>query len=388
MLTALALANYRSLRDVVVPLGPLTVVTGVNGSGESNLYRGLRMLAEAAGGGLIAALAREGGFSSTMWAGPERIAESVRRGEYPVQGTPRTKRVNLGFGFASDDLSYAIDLGLPPPPDGPASAFQLDPVVKRECIWAGPVLRPSAVLVDRRGPLVRAKADDGFTAVAQDVSPFESMFTAAADPRLAPELLALRERLRSWRFYDHVRIDAQAPARTPQIGTYTPRLAHDGSDLAAAWQTIVEIGDATGLDDAVSDAFPGAKVDIRQAGGRFEIAMAQHGLLRSLGAAELSDGTLRYLLLLAALFTPRPPELTVLNEPESSLHPDLTPALARLIEGASRRSQVIVVSHNDVLTRHLAESDRVRLLRLEKEFGETSVDLGSADRPRWSWPER
>lgn len=388
MLTAIALANYRSLRDIVVPLGRLTVVTGVNGSGKSNLYRGLRLLAEAAQGGLVAALAREGGFSSTLWAGPEQIARSVRQGGNPVQGTSRIKSVSLGFGFAGEDFSYSIDLGLQPPPDGPPSAFQLDPIIKRECIWSGSVLRPSAVLVDRRGSLVRVQGDEGYTTVSQGVSPFESMLTAAADPRSAPELLAMRERLRCWRFYDHVRIDAQAPARIPQIGTYTPRLADDGADLAAALQTIIEIGDEAGLNAAISDAFAGATLGIRQMGGRFEVEMRQHGLLRPLGAAELSDGTLRYLLLLAALFTPRPPELTVLNEPEASLHPDLMPALARLIDGAASRSQVIVVTHSEILAQHLGQSGEARILRLEKSFGETTVDVAATDRPRWTWPER
>jgi predicted ATPase len=67
-------------------------------------------------------------------------------------------------------------------------------------------------------------------------------------------------------------------------------------------------------------------VDVEEQGGRFEVRLRQHGLLRSLSAAELSDGTLRYLLWTAALLTPRPPELMVLNEPETSLHPDLLPA--------------------------------------------------------------
>ena len=116
--------------------------------------------------------------------------------------------------------------------------------------------------------------------------------------------------------------------------------------------------------------------------------MRQHGLLRPLGAAELSDGTLRYLLLLAALFTPRSPELTVLNEPEASLHPDLMPALARLIDGAASRSQVIVVTHNEILAQHLGQSGEARILRLEKSFGETTVDVAATDRPRWTWPER
>ena len=81
--------------------------------------------------------------------------------------------------------------------------------------------------------------------------------------------------------------------------------------------------------------FPGAQVVGARDDGRFAVEMHQHGLLRPLRPAELSDGTLRYLLWVAALLTPRPPELLVLNEPETSLHPDLLPALARLIAGAA-----------------------------------------------------
>ncbi|MDP1068932.1 AAA family ATPase, partial [Klebsiella pneumoniae] len=91
----------------------------------------------------------------------------------------------------------------------------------------------------------------------------------------------------------------------------------------AALQTIREIGDPDALQQAVSDAFPGARLNIQPLqGGRFAIEFYQEGLLRPLSAAELSDGTLRYLLLIAALLTPRPPTMMVLNEPETSLHPD------------------------------------------------------------------
>ncbi len=76
------------------------------------------------------------------------------------------------------------------------------------------------------------------------------------------------------------------------------------------------------------------------------MSLEQPGMLRGLTAAELSDGTLRFLLLVAALLTPRPPELMVLNELENSLHPELIPALGRLIKRAAESSQVIVVSHN------------------------------------------
>jgi predicted ATPase len=78
-----------------------------------------------------------------------------------------------------------------------------------------------------------------------------------ADPRNAPEMLMLRESIRAWRFYDHFRTDADAPARFPQIGTHTPVLGNDGADLAAAVQTILEIGDGEALTAAVGDSFSG-----------------------------------------------------------------------------------------------------------------------------------
>jgi len=388
MLSALAVAGYRSLRDFVVPLRQLTLVTGPNGSGKSSLYRALRLLAETAQGRVIPSLAREGGLQSTLWAGPERFSRAVLRGEQPVQGTGRTRPVSLRLGFAGDEFGYAIDLGLPPA--GTPRPFLHDPEIKREVIWSGPGLRPSTVLVDRRGPLVRARRDDGeWDIVSQQLSTFDSMMTQCADPRNTPEMLMLRDEIRGWRFYDQLRTDAAAPARMPQIGTYTPVLGHDGADLAAAVQTIVEIGDGTALSESVADAFPGASVAVAHSNGWFEIEMQQQGLLRPLTSAELSDGTLRYLLWIAALLTPRPPDLLVLNEPETSLHPDLLPPLARLIARASERAQVIVVSHAEPLIDALRQHPECQSIVLEKTLGETKI-AGTDDlaRPPWQWPAR
>ena len=396
MLSALAIANYRSLRQLVVPLARLTVVTGPNGSGKSSVYRAMRLLADIANGGVVRSLVREGGLSSTLWAGPERFSAAMLRGEVPVQGTgKRSEPVNLRLGFAGsthEDFGYAIDIGLPPPI--PASAFSHDPEIKREAIWSGPVLRPASLLVDRKGAALRTRGESaGWVPVERPIPAFASMMTEYADPRGAPEMLSLREQMRSWRFYDHFRSDSEAPARWPQLGTYTPVLAHDGADLAAALQTIREIGDDDALDRAVDDAFPGARVEVRAQEDRFEPLMHQHGLLRPLAAAELSDGTLRYLLWIAALLTPRPPALLVLNEPETSLHPDLLPALGRLIARAAAGSQVIVVSHAARLIAALegavGDAGDLQSIVLDKTLGETRIaNLDMDDIPHWQWATR
>lgn len=386
MLTTLAIANYRSLRELIVPLGRLNLVVGANGSGKSNLYRALRLLAETAQNGIVPVLAREGGLSSTLWAGPEQISRRMTRGEVPVQGGPRKEPVQLRLGFASDDLGYAIDLGLPPPT---RSAFALDPEIKSEAIWAGPFLRSANLLVDRRGSMVRTRNGRSWEVLSQHLNPFESLFGQIADPQRAPEVLSLRETIRGRRFYDHFRSDSEAPARLPQLGTRTPVLSADGRDLAAAWQTICEIGDARVLNASVEDAFPGAVVEVTMNDGRFALQFSQPGLLRSLSSAELSDGTLRYLLWIAALHTPRPPELMVLNEPETSLHPDLLPALARLIAKAAQRTQLWVVSHAPRLIAALEEHAHCQTICLEKQDSQTIVrDQGMLDKPAWHWPER
>lgn len=379
MLTTLAIEGYRSIRDLVVPLSRLTVVTGANGSGKSSLYRALRLLSAAGRDGAITALAHEGGFPSTLWAGPES--------EGGGPGTVRRHPIALKMGFASDadGFGYAVDLGQPVPSN---SMFDRDPVIKAEAVWAGPVLRPASLLTERRGPVVRVRGDDGWRTLDRPLAPWESMLAEFGDPDATPELLGMRAMLRDWRFYDAVRTDAAAPARQAAVGTRTPILASDGSDLAAAFRTIHEQGDPARLSAAIDRALPGSRVEIEERGGRFALALTQPGLLRPLDVAELSDGTLRYLVWVAALLSTRPATFLALNEPETSLHPEVIPALAELLVAASDQSQLLVVSHAASLVEAL-EREGASVLRLEKAAGETRLaGQGVLDAPAWHWPSR
>lgn len=384
MITKLAIENYRSLRKVVLPLKKLNVVTGANGSGKSSVYRALRLLVETSQNRVVSCLAREGGLASTLWAGPEKIGAMVREGAFPVEGTRRQEVVRLLLGFAEEDFGYMIDLGLPTPS---TALFPLDPVIKREVVWHGELLTPASQLVDRSNMHLRVR-NEAWETVSTCLRLNDSMMAQFANPEKSPEILEVRERLRSWRFYDQFRTDADAPVRRQQVATYTPVLGNDGDDLAAALKTIDLYGDGAALARAISQAFPGSRLEH---GGEnyIEVSMWQHGLLRPLRGAELSDGTLRYLLLVAALLSLDPPRLLVLNEPENSLHPELIPALASLIIDVAQKTQIIVVSHSPALVAALEKTPDCNSLRLEKDFGETRLaGQGRLEKPRWNWASR
>ena len=384
MLRTLAIENYRSLHSIVMPMNALTIVTGANGAGKSNLYGALRLLVAAARGDVVAALAREGGLPNVMWAGPQTVSRAMERGDVPVQGGPKKGPSRVRLGFSGDDFGYLIELGLPEPLQ---SAFNLDPVIKRESIWHGVAWRAASVLVDRKGPMIRRRVSRQWQVVAKDLAVHDSLFDHAGDPASVPEVFRLRETLRQWRFYADFRTDRDAPARRSIPATRTPVLHHDGRDLAAALQTILEVGNPTALADAIDDAFPGSVLEIESNGaGHLVAGLRQPGLLRTLSCAEWSDGTLRYVLLIAALLTPRPPPLMVLNEPETSLHPELIAPLARLIVAATVHSQIWVISHSQALVRRMEYEEGVSSHTLEKSVGRTQVaGMRDLDKPAWRW---
>ena len=353
----LFIAGYRSIRELRLPLARVNVITGPNGSGKTNLYRAVFLVSQAARGEFARTLAWEGGMPSVMWAGP-------RRNDKPVR---------LRLGVATEDFSYEIACGLPIPS---RSVFALDPEVKEEFVWHGTSRRAGNTLLERKNATARIRNDQGGIAeYPLALSASESVLSQLQEPHLYPELWALRGEMRDWRFYHHFRTDLQSPLRQPQVATRTTVLANDGEDLAAALQTIREIGDCKRLDAAVSRAFPKGELFIEMEDDmpRLHLGMKLAGIQRRLEAREFSDGTLRYLCLAAALLSPRPPALLALNEPETSLHPDLIEPLAELIGEAGAASQIWVTTHSERLAQQVARFAGVDPCRLEMIEGETRL---------------
>ena len=211
----------------------------------------------------------------------------------------------------------------------------------------------------------------------------ESILSQLREPHRFPELFAIREEVRRWRFYHTFRTDDASPLRIPQVSVRTPVLSHDGSDLAAALQTIVEIGDRERLWAAIAKALPGRSLVILcnddVSNTQLTVGLTTEGCARPLVARELSDGTLRFLCLAASLLSPRPPALIAINEPESSLHPDLLPALAELIVNAAESSQIWISTHSAILADNIQALSGVRPIRLKLVDGETAIAADAED---------
>jgi predicted ATPase len=264
--------------------------------------------------------------------------------------------------------------------------FTLDPRVKEESIWPAQSKRRVLMLKRDEPSAWLRNADGAMVTYPFSILKYESVLSQIIDPHLYPEISSIRFDILSWRFYHHFRTDAGSPLRQPQIGVQTAVLSHDGSDLAAALQTILEIGDENTLRGTIEQAFGGAKLLIEATDTLFTLRLHVPGLLRPLQARELSDGQLRFLCLCAALLSPRPPSLLALNEPETSLHPDLIDALARLIVQASKQTQLWITTHSQPLADRIEKHSGIPRIRLMMLDGETKVE-GQKDvlaRPNFS----
>lgn len=354
--TELRVANYRSIRALSLPLKKANLIVGANGCGKTNLYRSIALLRHAADGRLAEGLLEEGGMPSALWAGDRR--------EGPVR---------IKLGVTVDSFEYDLEIGLPQPtdPPNPPSLFKLDPVVRVETLNLLERGKRTKIL-DRNTNSCSIRNDSGvMERFLLELRSEQSVMAQISDPQRFPILEMLRRTFLQWRFYHEFRVDASSPIRQPRPSVRTYVLPPDGSDLAAALGTILENGDDQGLRQGFADAFPESQFEIVSSPGGLELSVSMPGVHRPLRSCELSDGTLRYLCLLAALKSPSPAPLIALNEPENSLHEDLMEPLADLLAQAAFLSQLWVTTHSTRLAELVGTRLMVQPIGLERVDGET-----------------
>jgi len=361
--------------------GRITVITGENGVGKSNLYRSLALLQRMAEGRFAEAVEAEGGMPGLMWAGMQR-----------KKGDPR----RVGWELEDDDFVFTHECGLIPtappeegstelPQEGP-TVFRTDPDIKTEVIRLGG--KQGRPMAKRAATAISLRVEGGkLETIPLAFHLPESMLSEVRDGMRYPALTTVRETLLSWRFYHHFRVDPESPLRRPRVGFWSPVLASDGANLAATLQSIAESGRLEFLDEAVEKAFPGSRWRAVDDLHRFQLQLSRGELGRWLEASELSDGTLRFFCLCAALLTPKPPPLLVFNEPESSLHASLLEPLAELMAKVPQETQLIVVTHARELAERIVERSDAKWVKLISFEGETRLEGDEGSGRTWTFDD-
>ncbi|WP_309084168.1 AAA family ATPase [Chelativorans sp.] len=367
-LVSFSAQGYRSLRSAFLDVGQIGLFVGENGVGKSNLYRVLQLLKAAADGSLAIEIAREGGMQAALWAGSRRSGSPVR----------------IIFEALLEDedtamrASYRVEAGLPPPA---SAGFSFEPHVKEEIV-AIETGRRSIDMMQRKGPAVFAREGDG-RRMEHPVRMLnsETALAALGASGRYPEVGSIRAALLSWRFYHGFRADRDSPVRKPALAVTSPLLDEDGSNLAAVFATLKHIrGDTRELDRCVAAALGGARLETPAPGEAASFALVLPELpQRPMRPEELSDGQIRFLALAGALLSYHLPRLVALNEPETSLHPSMLPALADMIADAAERTQVWVVTHSRELADLICDRTGARAITIAKKDGATLVGAPGSD---------
>lgn len=341
-LLACEIEGYRSLKSTHLALGSVTVLIGQNGVGKTNLLNGIELIQAAALGTICRRLAEEGGLESAIWAG---------RPEGPLDA-PSSIRLTAEF----KSLRYTIEVGAPGPED---AALSGEPIVREEALYRTQIGSDGTgeqTIMHREGTSVLLRDARGARQhFREHLMPSETALSAFRDGAAYPELAYLRQLLETWRIYHRFSLDAAAPSRRPSLALCTPALAPDGRDLAAALATIAQLKRRPDLiNGPIGEAFPGASLDITVHGGNAHLGLSLPDVARPMPAAQMSEGALQIVSLIAALTAFRPPGLIAINEPEAGIHESLLGLVARLVVRAAEHSQICIVTQSSALAEAIA----------------------------------
>ena len=320
-------------------LRDLNVLIGPNGSGKSNLIEALELLSATPYD--FAATVRDGGGPAEwLWKG----SETVRPAEIEVvleSGAPRDRPLRYRLRFtAVQSRVEVVDEAVEEAERDPGRPAATDVYFYYRFQHGHPVLNVrdnTGVSIERR--LRR-----------EDLLPDQSVLAQRKDPEQYPEVTWTGRRFgaihtfREWTFGRYVPLRQPQPADLPE-----DRLLPDSRNLALVLNQIEHTGE-TRLNQLLQQFFPRfERMSTKVSGGTVQFYLHESGFRAPIPATRLSDGTIRFIAILATLLSPSPPPFVCIEEPELGLHPDAVALLADLLVDASERTQLVVTTHSDAL---------------------------------------
>ena len=348
-----------------VKLGPLNVLIGPNGSGKSNLIEAIGLL-KAAPRDLHAPIREGGGVHDWIWRGDG--TRGIAQVEVVLSyGESRTLRYTLAFLEKGQRFRVNSEELRPEHPDSDTS----DPHFSTDGEMAH---------VDF---LDLGSENEEIKMWAKEIRPDQSVLEQVRGP-MFPQLSYTAEQFERIRLFREWTFGRLSPARLPRKADLpNDFLAEDGANLGLVLNRLRrDPKSKTRLLKALRELYEGVEeFDVSIEGGTVQVFLQEGNI--TIPATRLSDGTLRYLGLLAILCHPKPPPLVCIEEPELGLHPDIIPDLAELLREASRRCQLIVTTHSDILVDALTDTPE-SVIVCEKDKDQTTMKrLDKQDLAGW-----
>ena len=345
-----------------LPLEPLNVLIGPNASGKSNLIEALSVLA-AAPRDLQTPIREGGGVREWLWKGAAGTPTATVDVTVESLMSQVAERYRLSFtetGGRFELRDEAVES------EKPLSPLQRQPYIYYDYQEGRPVLN---VLTITEEPRLQRDLK------REDVKPDQSILSQRRDSDSYPELWYLATLFERMRFYRDFHVGRHTPPRLPQqADLQQDMLLEDASNLGVLLSSLLNQPDVKqGLLARLRDFYPLVEdVVASVSGGTVQIFFHERGLRHAVPATRLSDGSLRYLCLLAVLCHPTPPWVICIEEPEVGLHPDVIPEVAKLLVEASSRSQIFVTTHSDILVDALTDVPEAVIV-CEKSDGATQL---------------
>ena len=328
-----------------IELEPLNVLIGRNSAGKSNLIEAISIL-KATPTDLPAPFRQGGGINEFLWKGEG--SNSIANIDVILNYSERHRKI-LHYNLSITEVGQRLEL---------VDEFlqNKEPYLGEEDVYfyyryqnGRPVLNINRI------------TDDGGTFERhlrrEDLILDQSVLSQRKDPDLYPELSYVSTEFSKIGLYRHWQMGRNSEPRNAQKADLPLHpLLEDGSNLGLFLKNLQrKLGQRKIIEYMEKFYEEAEELDVSIYGGTVQIFIREKGLIQPIPATRLSDGTLRYLFLMALLLDPTPPPLICIEEPELGLHPDILPTIAEMLIEASQRTQLIVTTHSDSLVSALSQ---------------------------------